>query len=426
MRVLVIGGGGREHALCWKISRSKELKKLYCAPGNAGISEQAELVKVSAEDLEGIARAVSELKIDLVVVGPEAPLVLGIKERLEKQGVPVFGPSQKAAELEGSKAWCKQFLSKYKIPTAWFEVFRDAASAKKFIRVKGAPIVVKADGLAAGKGVIIAATVEEAEQAVEEILVKRSFGEAGSKVVIEECLVGEEASFIGISDGENFAALATSQDHKRVFDDDQGPNTGGMGAYSPAPVVSERMFNAVIADIMLPTIRGMKAEGREYRGTLYAGLMITKAGPKVLEYNCRFGDPETQPLLFRLQSDLLPFLVAAAKGNLQGMKFDWHPEASVCVVMASGGYPGTYRKGFEISGIAEANKLDRTFVFHSGTAQKDGKVITAGGRVLGVTARRETIPAAIEAAYAAVEKINFSDAHCRGDIGRKALSYLKT
>jgi len=424
MKVLVIGGGGREHALCWKLAQSPELTRLYCAPGNAGIAEQAELIPVSAEDIEGIAKSAKELKIDLVVVGPEAPLVMGLKERLMQERILVFGPGQKAAELEGSKAWCKNFLWKYKIPTAWFEVFDDAVKAKRFIREKGAPIVVKADGLAAGKGVIVAGSIEDAENAVDEILVKKIFGHAGAKVVIEECLVGEEASFIGISDGENFLAMATSQDHKRVFDNDEGPNTGGMGAYSPAPVVDEQMFTKIMDTIMLPTIRGMKAEGREYRGALYAGLMITKSGPKVLEFNCRFGDPETQPLLFRLKSDLLPFLVASAKGSLKGMNLEWDPEPAVCVVLASGGYPGSYQKGFEITGIKEANQLDRTYVFHSGTAKKDGKLVTSGGRVLGVTARRENIPSAIDAVYEAVGKIHFEKMHYRRDIGKKALAHI--
>lgn len=424
MKVLVIGGGGREHALCWKLAQSPELTRLYCAPGNAGIAEQAELIPVSAEDIDGIAKSAKELKIDLVVVGPEAPLVMGLKERLMQERILVFGPSQKAAELEGSKAWCKNFLWKYKIPTAWFEVFEDAVKAKRFIREKGAPIVVKADGLAAGKGVIVAGSIEDAERAVDEILVKRIFGHAGAKVVIEECLIGEEASFIGISDGENFLAMATSQDHKRVYDNDEGPNTGGMGAYSPAPVVDEQMFTEIMDTIMLPTIRGMKAEAREYRGALYAGLMITKSGPKVLEFNCRFGDPETQPLLFRLKSDLLPFLVASAKGSLKGMNLEWHPEPAVCVVLASGGYPGSYQKGFEITGIEEANQLDRTYVFHSGTAKKDGRLVTSGGRVLGVTARRENIPSAIAAVYEAVGKIHFENMHYRRDIGKKALAHI--
>ena len=292
-------------------------------------------------------------------------------------------------------------------------------------RRQGAPIVVKADGLAAGKGVIVCMEKEEALKAVDEIMVKKSFGAAGAKVVVEECLTGEEVSFIGISDGENFAAMESSQDHKRVFDNDQGPNTGGMGAYSPAPVTDKKMFKQVTEKIMLPTIRAMKEEGREYRGALYAGLMMTKTGPKVLEYNCRFGDPETQPLLFRLESDLLPFLAAAAQGKLKGMKFDWHDEASVCVVMASKGYPGSYDKGLEITGIAEANRLDRSYVFHAGTKSGNGKILTAGGRVLGVTARRKTIPEAIDAAYAAVSKIKFAGAHFRTDIGKRALGHLK-
>jgi len=425
MKVLVIGGGGREHALCWKLAQSPELTKLYCAPGNAGIAEQAELLAISAEDLDKIEQAVRELKVELVVVGPEAPLVLGLKERLEKSRVLVFGPGQKAAELEGSKVFAKYLLKKYQIPTGDFEVFDEPAAAKACIRERGAPIVVKADGLAAGKGVIVCASPEDALKAVDDIMVKKEFGPAGARVVIEECLSGEEVSFIGVSDGEDFAAMASSQDHKRVYDDDQGPNTGGMGAYSPAPVMDDKMFGFVIDKIMVPTIRAMKEEGRDYRGALYAGLMITREGPKVLEFNCRFGDPETQPLLFRLSSDLLPFLVASAEGKLRGQKFDWRKDASVCVVMAGKGYPGSYQKGLEITGIEKANGLDRSYVFHAGTKKADGKTVTAGGRVLGVTARRGTVPEAIEAAYQAVAKIRFEGAHYRKDIGKRALAHLK-
>jgi len=422
MKVLVVGGGGREHALCWKLKQSPELEKLYAAPGNAGISEQAECLAISAEDLAGIEKAVSDLKIDLVVVGPEAPLAAGLKDRLERTGALVFGPGRLAAELEGSKVWSKNFMKKYQIPTAEFEVFDDPAKAKSFIRQKQPPIVVKADGLAAGKGVLVCESSEAAEKAVDSIMVQKEFGAAGAKVVIEECLTGEEVSFIGISDGENFAAMDTSQDHKRVFDQDAGPNTGGMGAYSPAPVVGDKTFDDITEKIMLKTIRAMKAEGREYRGALYAGLMMTKEGPKVLEYNCRFGDPETQPLLFRLKSDLLPFLAASAKGGLRGMKFDWHNEPAVCVVMASKGYPAAYQKGIEITGIEEANRLDRCYVFHAGTKVENKKLVTSGGRVLGVTARRETIAEAISAAYQAVSKIKFQAAHFRTDIGKRALS----
>ena len=425
MKVLVIGGGGREHALCWKLKQSRELTRLYCAPGNAGIQEQAECLAVSAEDLDGIEKAVKELKVDLVVVGPEAPLVMGLKERLQKSRVMVFGPSRKAAELEGSKVFAKYLLSKYRIPTAEFQVFDDPVKAGSYIREKGAPIVVKADGLAAGKGVMVCATVQEALAAVEAIMVKKEFGPAGARVVVEECLSGEEVSFIGISDGENFVPMESSQDHKRVFDNDQGPNTGGMGAYSPAPMMDKKMFKLVCEQIMLPSIRAMKEEGREYRGALYAGLMMTASGPKVLEFNCRFGDPETQPLLFRLKSDLLPLLVASAQGSLKGMNFEWHKQASVCVVMASKGYPGAYEKGFEITGIERVNQMDRCYVFHAGTKRADGEIVTAGGRVLGVTARRESIPQAIAAAYEAVAMVKFSGCHFRTDIGRKALAHIR-
>jgi len=424
MKVLVTGGGGREHALCWKLKQSLELTTLYCAPGNAGIQDQAECLAISAEDLDGIEKAVKELEVDLVVVGPEAPLVAGLKERLQKSRVMVFGPSRKAAELEGSKVFAKFLLQKYRIPTAEFQVFDDPVKAGSYIREKGAPIVVKADGLAAGKGVMVCASVKDALDAVDAIMVKKEFGAAGAKVVVEECLTGEEVSFIGISDGEHFAAMESSQDHKRVFDNDQGPNTGGMGAYSPAPVMDKKMFKLACEKIMLPAIRAMKEEGREYRGALYAGLMMTASGPKVLEFNCRFGDPETQPLLFRLKSDLLPLLVAGAHGSLKGLNFEWHKEASVCVVMASKGYPGAYEKGFEVTGIEDANQLDRSYVFHAGTRRAGGKIITSGGRVLGVTARRKSVPEAIEAAYAAVSRVKFPGCQFRTDIGKKALAHL--
>ncbi len=421
MKVLVIGSGGREHALVWKVSQSPAVKKIYCAPGNAGIAKQAECVPISAEDVKSLTAWAEKERIDLTVVGPEAPLTLGIVEVFEARGLRIFGPHQKAAEIEGSKAFAKDLMKKYNIPSGDSQTFEDHEAAARYVKDKGAPLVVKADGLAAGKGVIICRTVEEGLAALDLIMVKKSFGAAGTKVLVEEFLEGEEASFLAFTDGEAVLPLPTSQDHKPIFDHDQGPNTGGMGAYSPAPVVSEKIHTEVMEKIMIPTVRGMAREGKRYRGVLYAGLIIRDERAKVLEFNARLGDPEAQPLLMRMKTDLIPVLEATIDGKLSSMKVEWDPRSTVCVVMASGGYPGNYEKGKMISGLEDAAKVPGTFVFHAGTALKEGKVITNGGRVLGVTALGEGIRGAIEKAYEAVGKISWEGACYRKDIGQKAL-----
>lgn len=421
MKVLVIGSGGREHALVWKVSQSPAVKKIYCAPGNAGIAKQAECVPISAEDVKSLTAWAEKERIDLTVVGPEAPLTLGIVEVFEARGLRIFGPHQKAAEIEGSKAFAKDLMKKYNIPSGDSQTFEDHEAAARYVKDKGAPLVVKADGLAAGKGVIICRTVEEGLAALDLIMVKKSFGAAGTKVLVEEFLEGEEASFLAFTDGEAVLPLPTSQDHKPIFDHDQGPNTGGMGAYSPAPVVSEKIHTEVMEKIMIPTVRGMAREGKRYRGVLYAGLIIRDERAKVLEFNARLGDPEAQPLLMRMKTDLIPVLEATIDGKLSSMKVEWDPRSTVCVVMASGGYPGNYEKGKVISGLEDAAKVPGTFVFHAGTALKEGKVITNGGRVLGVTALGEGIRGAIEKAYEAVGKISWEGACYRKDIGQKAL-----
>jgi phosphoribosylamine---glycine ligase len=421
MKILVIGGGGREHALVWKIAQSPAVRKIYCAPGNAGIAKQAECLPFSAEDVNPLADWAEKERIDLTVVGPEAPLTLGIVDTFEARGMKIFGPSRKAAELEGSKAFAKDLMKKYGIPAGESETFEDHGAAVRYVRDKGAPLVVKADGLAAGKGVIICRTVEGALAALDLIMVKKAFGQAGEKAVVEEFLEGEEASFLAFSDGETALPLPTSQDHKAIYDGDQGPNTGGMGAYSPAPVVSEKIHREVMNTVVIPAVRGMAAEGRRYRGVLYAGLIIRDGKPKVLEFNARLGDPETQPLLMRMKSDLIPVLQATTEGKLAGLKVEWDSRPTVCVVMASGGYPGSYEKGKVISGLEEAAKVSGAFVFHAGTALKGGTVVTNGGRVLGVTALGEGIGEAIRRAYDAAARISWEGAYYRKDIGQKAL-----
>jgi len=426
MKVLVIGGGGREHALVWKIARSPKVQKIYCAPGNAGIAATAACVSISAEDIEGLVDFAKKEGIDLTVVGPEAPLSRGIADSLAGEGLKVFGATQKAAELESSKSFAKSLMKKYKIPTAEGRTFTDPDKAEAYIRKIGAPLVVKADGLAAGKGVIVCKTAAEAIRALNQILVKREFGDAGSRVIVEECLTGEEASFLAFTDGNTVLALPSSQDHKPVFDNDQGPNTGGMGAYSPAPVVDAYLHKKIMDTVMIPTVRGMAAEGRPYRGVLYAGLMIDKDRIKVLEFNCRFGDPEAQPLLMRMKNDIVPIMEAVIDGRLDQYTLDIDPRASVCVVMASGGYPGSYPKGHPISGLPAVRRMKDVVVFHAGTAMKDKTVVASGGRVLGVTALGDSVEKAIERAYAAVAKISWKDAQFRSDIGRKALHRIKT
>ena len=421
MKVLVVGGGGREHALVWKVAQSPKVSKIYCAPGNAGISEQATLVPLKANDLNGLLQFALKEKIDLTVVGPEEPLTKGIVDLFTSKGLSIFGPSQKAAEIEGSKAFAKEVMRKYHIPTASFEVFDDRKEAVDYIRKHGAPIVVKADGLAAGKGVIICKTIEEAIQSVDQIMIEKIFGEAGNRVVIEECLMGEEASYIAFTDGKAILPMASSQDHKAVFDGDQGPNTGGMGAYSPAPVVTDKVHERIMEEILKPLIQGMAEEGRPYKGALYAGVMIHEGHPKVLEFNARFGDPETQPVLMRMKGDIVPILEACISGNLSEYEIEWDSRASVCVVMTSRGYPGDYEKGKAISGLKGVSQMEDVFVFHAGTVFQDGQVATNGGRVLGVTGLGKDIPSAIERTYQAVKKISWDGVHYRTDIGQKAL-----
>ena len=422
MKVLVIGGGGREHALVWKLRQNPTVTRVYCAPGNAGIAQEAECIPVGAEDLDKLLDFARQEKPDLTVVGPEAPLNLGLADRFAAQGLTVCGASQRAAFIEGSKAFSKELMAKYGIPTGAFEIFTDRDQAAAYIKAKGAPIVVKADGLAAGKGVIPSQTLDQALAALDLIMVKKAFGAAGNKVVIEEFLTGEEASFLAFSDGEHVVPLPTSQDHKPIFDNDKGPNTGGMGAYSPAPVVTAALHEKIMQEVMVPTIRALANEGRPYRGVLYAGLMIKGGRIWVLEFNARFGDPEAQPLLMRMDSDLAEVLLACVQGRLHQIAAPvWSPDPTICVVMASGGYPGSYEKGKVISGLDEVAQMANVKVFHAGTARGDDKFITAGGRVLGVTARGRDIPGAINRAYEAVNKITWDGVHYRTDIGKKAL-----
>ncbi len=424
MKILVVGGGGREHALVWKIAQSPKVSKVYCAPGNAGISEQATIVPIQANDLNRLLAFALKEKIDLTVVGPEDPLTRGMVDLFESKNLFIFGASRKAAEIEGSKAFAKEMMKKYHIPTALYEVFDDRNEAVKYIRNQGAPIVVKADGLAAGKGVIVCKTIEEAIHSVDQIMVEKIFGKAGNRVVIEEYLVGEEASYIAFTDGKTILPMASSQDHKPILDGDQGANTGGMGAYSPAPVVTDEIHERIVEKVLRPVIYGMGEEDRPYKGVLYAGLMIQEGRPKVLEFNARFGDPETQPVLMRMKGDIVPILEACMKGTLSQHKIEWDNRASVCVVMASKGYPGDYEKGKTIEGLKEVSQMESVFVFHAGTALKDGQIVTNGGRVLGVTGLGEDIPRAIERTYQAVKKISWDGVHYRTDIGQKALCWL--
>jgi len=422
MKVLVIGGGGREHALVWKIAQSPLVTQIYCAPGNPGTAQLAVNVPIKVEEIDKLLGFAKAEGIDLAVVGPELPLSLGIVDLFREYGVTIFGPSRAAARIEASKAFSKDLMKKYNIPTAAYGVFTDVPSAEAFIRQTGAPIVVKADGLAAGKGVIIAQTEAEAVAAVQEMLSGNAFGEAGSRVVIEEFLTGEEASFLAITDGKNVIPLASAQDHKAIFDGDKGPNTGGMGAYSPAPVVTPEIHRKAMEQVVQRAVDGMAAEGCPYQGILYAGLMVKDGEVKTLEFNARFGDPECQPLLMRMKSDLVPLLLAVAEGDLSGRQIEWHDQAAICVVLAAEGYPGDYPKGDAITGIEAAETLEQVKVFHAGTAEKDGAVITAGGRVLGVTALGEEVAAAIAQAYRAVDRISWRGMQYRSDIGRKALN----
>lgn len=424
MRILVIGSGGREHALVWKISQSPRVDKIFCAPGNAGIGRLAKCVDISAEDTKGLLRFAEQEKIDLTIVGPESSLVAGVVDAFEEKGLRIFGPRKEGAILEGSKVFTKEFLKKYNIPSASFKVFTEKKKAKKYIEKCGAPVVVKADGLAAGKGVIVAQSVEEAKAAVDLIMTEKAFGEAGNTIVIEDCLTGEEASFIAFTDGKTVLPLPSSQDHKAIFENDKGPNTGGMGAYSPAPVVTKEIADYVMEKIMLPTVRGMELEGRPFKGMLYAGLMIDGGKVNVLEFNCRFGDPEAQPLLIRLKTDLIDVVEAAVDGRLDTIKLKIDPSPSVCVVMSSGGYPGSYEKGKVMKGLQAAAKVKDVVVFHAGTAIKNRRTVTAGGRVLGVTATGKNLQQAIAKAYSAVDMIQWTGCYCRRDIGAKALKRI--
>jgi phosphoribosylamine--glycine ligase len=422
MKVLVVGGGGREHALAWKISQSPKVTKIYAAPGNAGIASLAECVPIKAEDIQGLLAFAKANAVDLTVVGPEGPLSMGIVDEFTQAGLRAFGPSRKAAEIEASKQFSKDLMKKYCIPTAEYGVFTDKAAAAAYVRKKGAPIVVKADGLAAGKGVVVAETEEEALKALDVIMTEKAYGAAGERVVVEECLMGEEASFMAFSDGRTVVPMASSQDHKRVFDSDKGPNTGGMGAYSPAPVVTKQLEQTVMETIMIPTVKAMEKEGRLFKGVLYAGLMIRNNEARVLEFNARFGDPETQPIMARLDTDLIDIIEAILDERLSSFEIKWKPLSAVCIVIASGGYPGKYDKGREIRGLETAASMNGVTVFHSGTAIQNGKIVTDGGRVLGVTGLGGSVVSAIETAYKGAREISFEGAHCRKDIGARALA----
>jgi phosphoribosylamine--glycine ligase len=421
MNILILGSGGREHALAWKMAASPLTDKLYCAPGNAGIAQEAECVALDLADHRAVIAFCKTAQIDFVVVGPEGPLCAGIADDLEKAGIKMFGPGKWAARLEGSKGFTKDLCKANNIPTAAYERFKGAAAAKDYVRKKGAPIVVKADGLAAGKGVVVAQTVAEAEAAID-MMFDGGLGEPAWEIVIEDCLVGEEASFFALCDGETAIALASAQDHKRVGDGDTGPNTGGMGAYSPAEIMTADIDRRVMDDIIMPTVRAMKAMGAPYKGVLFAGLMITEDGPQLIEYNVRFGDPECQVLMLRLMSDLLPALIAARDGQLKNFDLRWYDEAALTVVMAAKGYPGTYAKGTVIGGLDAAAQVDGVEIFHAGTKLENGKIIANGGRVLNVCALGKTVAEAHARAYSAVDKINWPDGFCRRDIGWRAIA----
>ena len=422
MRILVVGGGGREHALCWAISASPLCTKLFCAPGNAGIAQIAECADVGPEDIRGqVALAIAQ-KIDFVVVGPDAPLVAGMADGFTAAGIKVFGPSKAAAQLEGSKSFTKELCRRHGIPTATYERFTDLDKAIAYVTAQGAPIVVKADGLAAGKGVIVAETVDQAVAAVRDMLAGNRFGAAGSSVVIEEFMEGEEVSLFALTDGEHVLPLVGAQDHKRAFDGDKGPNTGGMGAYSPVPILDPAMLERAMREIILPTVRGMKAEGVPFKGVLYAGLMIGRSGPRLVEYNCRFGDPECQVMMMRLRSDIVPALMACADGGLSHFDLRWSNDVALTVVMATTGYPDAYGKGSEIRGLAEAAKVEGVEIFHAGTKADGARVLANGGRVLNITAMAPTVDEARARAYRAVDSIDWPEGFCRRDIAWRALA----
>lgn len=425
MKVLVVGSGGREHALTWKIAQSPLVEEVIAAPGNPGMASVGRCADAGVNDFDGLAALAKTEDVGLVVIGPEAPLSDGLVDRLAAEGIKAFGPTAGAARLEASKSFAKDVMKRCGIPTAESAEFSDSKAAMAYAREKGAPLVIKADGLAAGKGVTVARDLDSALGAIRAAMEDKAFGDAGNRVLIEECLFGEEASILAFSDGKTVVPMASSQDHKPAYDNDDGPNTGGMGAYSPAPVVTDSMFEDICRTILEPCVRGMAEAGTPYKGVLYAGLMITQEGPKVIEFNCRFGDPEVQAVLPRMKNDLVPVLLACCDGTLEQVSLEWEEGACVTVVMASGGYPGPYEKGKRIEGIAEAESGGGAIVFHAGTALADGKLVTNGGRVLNVTAMGEDIPGAIAKAYQAVGKIHFEEAHFRTDIGKKALKHLR-
>src|SRR5246500_4162155 len=421
MKVLILGGGGREHALVWKLKQSPRVSQLYCAPGNGGIADEAECLPVDLKSLDSIVELAMRLQPDLTVIGPEQPLTLGVVDEFNRRGWPVFGPTQAAAQLESSKSFAKEFLQRHHIPTAPFAICDSIEQVRSALGHFHTPVVVKADGLAAGKGVVIAKTKEEAASVAAEMLSGKMLGEAGTRVVLEECLKGDELSFLVFSDGERVAPLVAAQDHKRVGDGDTGPNTGGMGAYSTADLVDSGMSDWLVNHVARPVVAGMKAEGAEYKGVLYCGLMMTARGPMVLEFNCRFGDPETQPILMRLESDLTEALEASIGGRVSEGDFKWSRDESVCVVMSSGGYPGTYEVGKRIDGLEEAGAVEGVKVFHAGTSARNGALYTAGGRVLGVTSRARDLDTAVERAYEACARVSFDGVHYRRDIAGRAL-----
>jgi phosphoribosylamine--glycine ligase len=421
MKILVIGSGGREHALVWKISQSPKVSKIFCAPGNAGISHLAQCVDIGEDNMVGLANFAQKMKIDLTIVGPELPLSRGMVDEFDKLGLKIFGPNQKATQIESSKVFSKYLMKKYNIPSANYAVFQDIKKAFDYVKQQAFPLVIKADGLAAGKGVFIVKGIKQAKEALDSLMKKKIFGDAGEYVVIEEFLEGEEISVLAFSDGKTVVPMVSSQDHKKIFNKDKGPNTGGMGAYSPVPFYNDLSRKIVLQKILKPTIEGLKTEGREYKGVLYAGLILTKEGPKVLEFNARFGDPETQVVLPRLQTDLIDVLNAVIEGNLHKINLKWKDNAVVCVVIASGGYPGKYQKGKVIDGLKSLEEMKNIIAFHAGTKFQDGKVVTSGGRVLGITAWADTIFKAKEKAYEGVEKIYFEEMYYRKDIALKGI-----
>ena len=421
MKVLVIGSGGREHALVWKITQSPKISQIYCAPGNAGISKLAQCVNINADSIDKLVDFAQEEKIDLTIVGPELPLSNGIVNEFNRKGLRVFGPSKKATEIESSKVFSKYLMKKYNIPTANYEVFQNSEKAFDYIKQQAFPLVIKADGLAAGKGVFIVKDLLQARDALDALMEEKKFGEAGRQVIIEEFLEGEEVSILAFCDGKTIVPMVSSQDHKKIFDNDRGPNTGGMGAYSPVPFYPDEFEKRVLEEILKPTVKGLQSEGREYKGVLYAGLILTKQGPKVLEFNARFGDPETQVILPRLKTDLIDIFNAVIEGTLHKINIEWKDNAAVCVVMASGGYPGKYQKGKVISGLERLEKMKDIIVFHAGTKFQYDKIITSGGRVLGITAWDENISKAKERAYKGVKEIYFEDMYYRKDIASKAI-----